>query len=375
MESGASPTMPERVLTLDVFRGVAAWLVLIHHCLRATPGLNANTTDFWQLHRPAWTAVGMLGSLGVTCFFMISGASFGISLKENFTAVSFFIRRLFRIYPAYLLAILGYFVFGFLYVRLRPFVLDDWMSPQFTTKIEGYAWLTYLSMTFNFFGPSNRFNNVLWTLPVEVQFYLALPLFVFFVRRLGKARGAAATLVLCGLCYILAQKAQLPGKTLSRIWEFGLGFTVGLYGRVFVPLHKVKAAAPAIGTAAMVLLIGPRVHEFALPYLPWNFLDAAAICGLLMVCFMFGPYYPARGEADFGVKLGQRSYSIYLFHNLVIASICLGMYRFAYHWPPAPFFMTLTLAATAATFLLTGPVHRLERKFIQRGRRLTAKTK
>src|SRR5664279_4821067 len=92
--------------SLDVMRDIAASLVVLHHVLRTVPGLDSATlfdgkVDLWMGHV-------FLGDLAVTLFFVLSGASLAINAfakAEAFSPRQFFIKRVFRIYPLYVLMI------------------------------------------------------------------------------------------------------------------------------------------------------------------------------------------------------------------------------------------------------------------------------
>ena len=130
---------------VEAWRGAAAWLVVYAHYWSAA----AWSPDFLRF---AFT--------GVDLFFVLSGFVFApYFFGKPLQARPFWIRRFFRIYPAYVLALL-------LYMGLR------WS--------EGGA-LLYVWEHFTFMYLQSRemtfyYNPVFWSLPSEVAFYLVLPL-------------------------------------------------------------------------------------------------------------------------------------------------------------------------------------------------------
>jgi hypothetical protein len=100
------------ILFIDYLRGVAIISVFLYHCIYAAYGMFGLP---WQwLHR-GFTApasfIALLpvhfGFLGVPMFFVISGFCIHLSFQQQGKEwVSFFIRRFFRLYPAYLAILL-----------------------------------------------------------------------------------------------------------------------------------------------------------------------------------------------------------------------------------------------------------------------------
>ena len=174
---------------LDQCRGVAILLVFLTHCI----------TDFpvrlkLALHNPVGVisdfASGKLDShfllqflafypcrlgwSGVAVFFVVSGfcihLSYFQSAKPNFT--TFYVRRFFRLYPAYLLSIL---LFGILLPACR-FPLAEFMHwDQFGAHL-----LLCQNLWHSF---TWHIDPVYWSIAVEAQLYLLFPILLVVVRR------------------------------------------------------------------------------------------------------------------------------------------------------------------------------------------------
>ncbi len=120
-----------------------------------------------------------LGWLGVDVFFCLSGFLIGGILLDNRDSGSYFktfyIRRAFRIFPIYYVTIISLFVF------LARF---GWIAKY--TQVSSPIW--YLTYSQNvLFAVTNNPGGVwlqpTWTLCVEEQFYLVLPLILYFCPR------------------------------------------------------------------------------------------------------------------------------------------------------------------------------------------------
>lgn len=183
MESAAARQQPEdavrfpsttRIPELDGLRGTAILLVLLFHCAlfyRAMPGtLPANIAR-----------IAGLGWSGVDLFFVLSGFLIGGILMDHRRSGSYFrtfyVRRVFRIFPAYYLLILLYAIpiwFGVtdgLPGLYEPDRLSLWLY-LFDVQNIGMA----IANTMD-----SPFVLVTWSLAIEEQFYVLLPLVVRFV--------------------------------------------------------------------------------------------------------------------------------------------------------------------------------------------------
>lgn len=111
-----------------------------------------------------------IGNIGVDLFFVLSGYLIGhqifndLAHKNNFSIKIFMIRRLFRTLPNYVVVLAPYiFIESF---REKPLLPPMWKLLTFTAN----------------FGlkTGTAFSNV-WSLCIEEQFYLALPLIAIFI--------------------------------------------------------------------------------------------------------------------------------------------------------------------------------------------------
>ncbi|HKP46118.1 MAG TPA: acyltransferase, partial [Pyrinomonadaceae bacterium] len=162
----------KRVPELDGIRGLAIFLVLIWHFVGITvygPGLPNAISRVTSL---TWS--------GVDLFFVLSGFLIAGILIDNRGALNYFrafyIRRVCRIFPLYY-AWLILILLGVLFVHVST--LDRFFNNFFPVA-------SYLTFTQNFFiAKWTDFRTPLlamtWSLAVEEQFYLLLPLTIFLV--------------------------------------------------------------------------------------------------------------------------------------------------------------------------------------------------
>jgi peptidoglycan/LPS O-acetylase OafA/YrhL len=174
------------------------------------------------------------GFLGVDIFFVISGFLIGgIIIKETdleeFSFRRFYLRRAWRLLPA------AYVVFAIVVL----------ISPLFLTQLEmkDLLWQAIGALTFTsnvvlwqqagYFGGEASLKPLLhtWSLAIEEQFYIFLPLLLVSLR--GKVR-LAVIVTLTLLSFALATYLRESGSAAfyllpTRAWELLLGVAVAIF--------------------------------------------------------------------------------------------------------------------------------------------------
>ena len=171
-----------RLAWLDVLRGLAALAVVFDHASYYV--LQHVRAIVYQWFDP--------GNYGVFVFFIISGYIVPASLERKGSVRTFWVSRLFRLYPLYLLAV-GIAVA--LYMMHFGSVRGEASDPE--TSI-----LSQLLMMSNVLAGQNL-PNVVWSLSYEMVFYLLLT--ALFIARVHKRSSwyalafAAAAVAIGGL--------------------------------------------------------------------------------------------------------------------------------------------------------------------------------
>jgi peptidoglycan/LPS O-acetylase OafA/YrhL len=186
-------TSPERgrdisvhhFLWIDILRGFAAMAIVIYH---ARVDL---WVGFWQIaaHPAAYSKFDRVVSYlsapvpffrsGVMLFFLISGFCIHypyVNRGRELDLASYAVRRWFRIYPPYLIAVVLTVVVE--QVRFHVALI----TPSTAAK----TWATVFMLQ-NYMHNSAQMvgNSALWSLPVEVELYLLYPVFWLMIRRFG----------------------------------------------------------------------------------------------------------------------------------------------------------------------------------------------
>lgn len=293
---------------VEAWRGLAAWMVVYAHYWATAPGSP-------QFMRFAFT--------GVDLFFVLSGFVFAPYLfGKPLQWSAFGVRRFFRIYPAYLLALA-------LYGGLK---LWQGGALLYVGEHLTFTYLQNLQIAF-------YYNPAFWSLPSEVEFYLTLPLLAHWCA--GRPwRVATLSVVALGARVCLGWLSDRTGPNgafmvMHHLAGMGIEFCLGAWAWCWstTGLHRTGArwAALVLGLAgwlAMASWFG-QVGDAGV--------DATVARGqlawLAAACFaaMVAASRPCGKEVAphwrwFAVWAGRLSYGVYLFHMaaLELAGRALG---------------------------------------------------
>ncbi|MBX3583136.1 MAG: acyltransferase [Rhizobiaceae bacterium] len=286
-----------RMIGPDILRSLAILLVmLVHLPLNATPGILVGIREY--------------GWLGVDIFFVLSGYLIGTQLFKEISRTgavdfrSFYLRRAFRIFPAFFVVLALYASLPVL--RDNPTMQPLWKFATFTVNLG--------------FDPreGNAFSQA-WTLAVEEQFYLVLPLLVVLLyKRVGTGwvLGLAGMLTLAGIALRYT------------IWDVQIGILVaeGQFRPAFATYLRdvyYPTYTRLDGLLFGVLLAAMRFFkpELCRQYLPLKVTLPAGLAFVVAALICFVIRGPLAGEGIFPVfqaQLGASlSYSLYLTHKSV----------------------------------------------------------
>jgi peptidoglycan/LPS O-acetylase OafA/YrhL len=332
---------------LTWLRGIAALFVLFSHINRANEASYSGELkqEFFLLN---WLD---LGSFGVALFFTLSGCTLYLSAsKHGFPTIkhlyTFYLKRFFRIWPTFALALLAYLLAGqLLHDALLPYK-DDWLASQFLKPYTITDLINYTLLVFNFTGPTGLFNNAFWSLPVEFQYYLVLPLLIVLVQRFGPF-AVFGMVIISHLLY----KADFDAIESTLVFRLFFTFCLGVYAGFLY--QKSQFRLPAWFTLPTLLAMTAFVYLFSegvftgipMPseWLVYGFV--AVGCVMLAVITELTLPLPIDKLLNF---YGDVSYSLYLLHNLVIALVVVLFVQYAVWLAPYKL-VYLTLATTAGS--------------------------
>lgn len=259
------------------------------------------------------------GFLGVDVFFVVSGFLMAILYKPGETK-KFFSRRAKRLIPAYFMTVILTLlasIFIVLPSELGQVATQSIYSLFFANNIGFWMQNSYFS--------KSDFNPLLhlWSLGVEIQFYLIVPVLVWFFRKskIFLPLILIGSLISCIFVVGISPKTSFFMMPL-RIWEFLIGFVAAYYltsnGNLKTQKYQWLGLIGLIGLCAIPFI---NVDGQSL-----NRLEAHPSFYALLVCFattlVLSCGLPNQIQnSGFGkllAKIGDYSYSIYLVHFPII---------------------------------------------------------
>ncbi len=305
--------IPARSNRFDTMRLVFALAVLFSHVL-VLPDMPGT--------RQVQSISNIFGELSIQGFFILSGGLVYGSWNRRVSIGNYALKRVRRLYPAYSSVIFATVILALIFV---PEVRAD-LGTTFKYILANITFLNFLQPTLPGIFEGQRFeeiNGALWTVKVEVMYYLVLPILVITMNAVGKFRW-----VLLALVYIAAE-----------IWRAGFaqyGHANGSYA--LIQISRQLPGQMSFFVSGIILwefrqFIRARWWMFALggfvvvltSYLPHaEPLRAAGWCALIGgIAFSPGPELNAARYGDF-------SYGIYGTHfPITQAIIAMGVFQYS----------------------------------------------
>lgn len=315
-----------RIAELDGLRGAAIALVIAFHIVLSVPSRFALVDRFL-----------LFGWSGVDLFFVLSGFLIGGILLDHRESASYFAtfyaRRFFRIIPVYFGLLALYGLFWSLGGELRSELIHHTGQPM--------SWLAYVTFTNNFWIALHDSMKIFlppsWSLAIEEQFYLTLPLAIYLVRprHISKViAGAIAAIVAARwICCATGAVTQNQAYVLPWFRTDGLllGVTVAMLIRnqrasawVRRNLWSVWALAAVMGVVLFrcgTTLPADNATPSA-PIMTYGLTCVSAIYACVLVLALFGgSRWLSRALRLRPLRwLGKVSYCLYLLHVPIFAA-------------------------------------------------------
>ncbi|MEP7455658.1 acyltransferase family protein [Phyllobacterium sp. SB3] len=281
-----------------------------------------------------WASVLPGGFVGVDVFFVISGFVITNSLyvqvlkTGHFSLLDFYSRRVRRLIPAATTVLIVTFIACYFF--LPPNRWNETLYELLASALFVENWML-IANTVDYLASKNAASPVqhYWSLSIEEQFYFFWPIaFALAIWLSTRLKWALPKILFIGILIVFAcslyaswyftatERASAYFLTQTRVWELALGglIAIGMYGREF--RHNTKLG---LSTAGMLAIL------YAILFYDSNtrFPGLAALVPTLGAALIIS----ARNlEGDvFSIlnatplkKIGDRSYSLYLWHWPVI---------------------------------------------------------
>lgn len=327
MNSGNKQIIP----ILDLFRLFAALLVVLVH---------------YEIIFGEFVIYGSLGTTALSWFFVLSGFIITYSYPRLDTVSDFkrfYIHRFIRIYPVYFLAVsvsalfvaIGFNTLGdqfFTEVR-RPFEISYDLPDNKDNSFWVSTALRHLTFTQSVSSIETLklvFNGPLWSLVLEIYFYLAFPFLLFIIKPIKTMGKIVLALVSGYLLQFMLIQYFLPDVESYDVMNLnvavytnpairGLEFLFGmLLYKAFVLLPPITLSQklnwmPLLASIIVYVLVNVIGEEF-IPYQYSMFFFAVPIVTILVFTLARSHWYPSGNANKFCLWAGGVSYVLYCFH-------------------------------------------------------------
>ena len=341
----------------DYIRLYASFQVLIHH---GSSALNYNIPEIISI---------IFSYKGVPIFFALSGFLVTISwINSGFNLKKYLISRFLRIFPALWISALISF-----------FMLIIFGRYNFAFSLKGILWLFSQASFLTFWNPDELrdfgtgvVNGSLWTISVELQFYILVPLLIgFFIYFKKKCAGLISYLFLIIIAAISVSINQFIPSLPT-----GDG-TAAREGSLLIKLLYVSFA-PYLCTFIMGMLLALIVAVFGQKVSSRYFLFFGIFIFLLdkipsinaSISLWIYPIYTALIFVGIGLFTNpipikfDISYGLYLYHMLV-ANFILNINQFyKFNISLIYFFLSIVLAFTS-WYLIESPIMKLKKNILK----------
>lgn len=262
------------------------------------------------------------GYIGVDVFFVISGYLISSSIiaemaAGTFTIVSFYERRIRRIFPALLVMLLV--TTAFVYNNLAPAETESY-AKSLLAALFSLSNIFFAHQT-GYFGGASGLQPLLhtWSLAVEEQFYVFFPIMLIVVQKFAPRNLKTVVWTITGVCFLSAciwvRSDPISAFFFAplRAWELLVGTIVS---QRYLPAIQGKALRNVASVTGLLLILVPGFTYTSNTVFPG--LNALPPCIGAALIIAAGE----NGTSIVGSILGWRpivfvgliSYSLYLWH-------------------------------------------------------------
>ena len=300
-------------------RGLAALFVVLNHIfLRAWPGFPVD-------HAPLWAASLIYGRFAVVVFIVLSGFSLALAPAGSGwrldSVAAFARRRAWRILPPYWAALCFSLVMTW-YVLAQPL----WPRP------DGKSVVVYGLLVQDAVSAGSP-NRAFWSIAIEAQLYVLLPLLLLLVRRVSAIAMVVLVAAVVGAFGVLAPHVTFLNDSLIRFTpDLAVLFAIGVLAAGIVSAGERNRSRPwaalaLVASVPVVTLIVVEGSVWTNNHLFW--VDLA--WGPAIGCFLaaVATSRPRRLVQVLDTRalrsLGSFSYSLYLTHAPIVIAVSYGL--------------------------------------------------
>jgi len=381
--------MTRHLKEYDSLRGLAAVIIIITHFLGSISriyDLPAGMQETWWIWLLRHTPLGIItaGNEGVPFFFILSGFVLSLSFFDPSRPnpyLPYLVKRFFRLYPVFLATISAMALIKLCFApRSEILGFTPFFNHLWTATFDGKIFEQHLPLITNF--KHARLNPPIWTLIIEMRISILFPLLVWLFL---KFRNRALLISLAVSLWCGFELAQLHDTKSHNVWAIAITETLQWAGCFMAGIWLAHARGgwlPAVSamnrtTKHALLCVGIMLYTSDLWFMQnrlagasaswlyhswfFNYTISAGACIFMVLAL-------ASGSASRLLThpvvhfLGKISYSLYLWHMVLICALAAALHA----WLPAWAIACLAFGATVAVSALS--YHLLEIPFIRWGR-------
>lgn len=286
---------------LTFTRFLAALAIVVYHAKAA----------IWPFNTDALHALFSKANVGVSYFFILSGfvmiIAYGSKGQQRIYSGEYYLNRMARIYPVYLLALLLMAVIG-----LRILNAPTFSASLFAVQ----AWIPGYALTL---------NSPAWSISVEFLFYLLFPvLFNYVYRRWRLALIAPLIVLVWALTQLILNRLYYsnfyegyPSPSHDLLFYFPPmhlnEFLVGnLTGLVYLRLHKEGRARNYDWAVVLLAILSVGLIALDIPVNLHDGMMAVVFAPFILLLALNTGRLSKWMSGSIPVLLGEASYSLYI---------------------------------------------------------------
>ncbi len=277
---------------LDLLRGIAGYGVAITHYLYFIK--NKVFFEYYSF-------------IFVEFFFVLSGFVLSNQLikihREKKNIKIFYLRRLFRTIPLYVIALIFYTA----------------ISNNF--NFEFFKFLFFIQKIFPDFI-SNNYFMVAWSLSIEEFFYLIFPIYLILFSNIKAAKLGLYFIIVLSIIKILNHDQFtndfLRTGTFLRLDSIALGFLLNIYFLKLINFKKIILTGIIILLSIIIFYKELLFNNTTLHTLYFIFLSQALSMFVVLFFCTFEFIFKKSYLKKFCSILATQTYSVYLFHLIIM---------------------------------------------------------
>ena len=281
---------------IDSLRAIAVLSVIAMHWIQNFHKISENGDGYVNILRYI-----DLGRFGVVIFFLVSGF---VIVKSFSSFKAFWIKRFFRLYPAFWLSV------------LLAYPVMKWWG----LKIGWDDLLYNMTMLPQFFG-SPMILWLYWTLEVELVFYLLMSV-LFLMGWLEDPKKIFYVFLCCIGLFVMGRLTNFH-STHVGLAEMPHFLAIMFMGSVARMVYDGKKEAKRYLFWMIGIVVALQTLAIVKYLLTQKFQYIPVMAGFLSAELVFALFVLFRIEAKILILIGIVSYSLYLFHPIVLHGIYL----------------------------------------------------